>query len=89
MNLTQFVETPDASFDQAGELAPGDELLTVQDAARFLKVSVSWVYDHVRPEAKERLPVAKLGKYLRFDRRDLQAYIDAKRAESRHRPRRR
>ena len=39
-----------------------DELLTAQDAARFLKVSVSWVYDHVPPEAKERFPVVKLGK---------------------------
>jgi hypothetical protein len=32
---------------------------------------------------------SSLEKYLRFDRRDLQAYIDAKRAESRRQPRRR
>lgn len=89
MNSTQFVDAPDASFDHAPELTAGDQLLTVQDAARFLKVSVSWVYEHVRPEADDRLPVVKLGKYLRFDRRDLQAYIDAKRAESRRQPRRR
>ena len=58
---------------------PGDDsLLTPQDAARFLKVSVSWVYEHVRPEAQDRLPVVKLGKYLRFDARDLRAYVDAK-----------
>ena len=31
---------------------------------------------------KDRLPVVKLGKYLRFDARDLRAYVDAKRAES-------
>jgi predicted DNA-binding transcriptional regulator AlpA len=63
---------------------PGDDpLLTPQDAARFLKVSVSWVYEHVRPEALDRLPCVKLGKYLRFDARDLRAYVDAKRAESR------
>ena len=66
-----------------------DSLLTVHDTARFLKVSVTWVYEHVRPEADDRLPVVKLGKYLRFDKRDLQAYIDAKRAESRRQPRRR
>jgi excisionase family DNA binding protein len=66
-----------------------DSLLTVHDTARFLKVSVTWVYEHVRPEADDRLPVVKLGKYLRFDKRDLQAYIDAKRAESRRHPRRR
>ena len=65
------------------------ELLTVQDAARFLKVSVSWIYEHVRDDTKDRLPVLKLGKYLRFDVRDLRAYIDAKRAASRRQPRRR
>ena len=59
-----------------------DALLTPQDAARFLKVSVSWVYEHVRPEAQDRLPFVKLGKYLRFEARDLRAYVDAKRVES-------
>jgi excisionase family DNA binding protein len=63
-----------------------DALLTVHDTARLLKVSVTWVYDHVRPEAPDRLPVVKVGKYLRFDRRDLQAYIDAKRAGFRRHP---
>lgn len=66
-----------------------DGLLTVQETARLLKVSVSWIYEHVRPDAEDRLPVVKLGKYLRFDRRDLLAYIDAKRAASRRQPRRR
>jgi excisionase family DNA binding protein len=59
-----------------------DSLLTPQDAARFLKVSVSWVYEHVRPEAPDRLPFVKLGKYLRFDARDLRAYVDTKRVET-------
>ena len=66
-----------------------DTLLTVHDTARFLKVSITWVYEHVRPDAEDRLPFVKLGKYLRFDRRDLQAYIDAKRAQSLRNPRRR
>jgi len=54
-------------------------LLTASEAAEFLRVPVSWIYEHVRPEAHHRLPFVKLGKYLRFDVRDLQAYIDAKR----------
>ena len=66
-----------------------DTLLTPQDAARFLKVSVSWVYEHVRPGAEDRLPFLKLGKYLRFDPRDLRAYIDAKREKSHRAPRHR
>jgi len=60
----------------------GDSLLTPQDAARFLKVSVSWIYEHVRPGTTDRLPAVKLGKYLRFDIRDLRAYIDEKRSGS-------
>ena len=71
--------------------AGGDsgDLLTVQETARYLKVSVSWVYEHVRPEAQDRLPAVKLGKYLRFDARDLRAYVDAKRADSQQSGRRR
>ena len=52
-------------------------MLTVTEAAEFLRVPMSWIYEHVRPEAHDRLPFVKLGKYLRFDVRDLQAYIDA------------
>ncbi|MND01332.1 hypothetical protein D3C83_202820 [compost metagenome] len=52
-------------------------------------MSVTWVYEHVRPDAEDRLPFVKLGKYLRFDRRDLRAYVDAKRSESQRNPRRR
>jgi excisionase family DNA binding protein len=71
------------------DLGEDDALLTVQDTARLLKVSVTWVYEHVRPDAEDRLPFVKLGKYLRFDRRDLRAYVDAKRSESLRNPRRR
>lgn len=60
-----------------------DELLTVADAAHFLNVTVSWVYEHARDDAPDRLPALRLGKYLRFDRRDLHAYIDAKREGAR------
>jgi len=67
----------------------GDELLTVHDAAHFLNVSVSWVYEHTRDDTEDRLPFVKLGKYLRFDRTDLRAYVDTKRAASRRQPRRR
>ena len=78
MSGVHELETASSLSDDPGE----DSLLTPQDAARFLKVSVSWVYEHIRPEGADRLPFVKLGKYLRFDARDLRAYIDAKRAES-------
>ncbi len=64
-------------------------LLTVQEAARFLNVTISWIYEHVRPGADDHLPVLKLGKYLRFDARDLRGYVDAKREAARAHRRRR
>jgi Helix-turn-helix domain len=54
-----------------------------------LKVSVSWVYEHTHDDIEDRLPFVKLGKYLRFDRTDLRAYIDAKLGAFRRHPRRR
>ena len=56
-----------------------DELMTIGDVASLLKVSTSWVYEHTRAGVRDRLPFVKLGKYLRFNRRDLRAYVDAKR----------
>ncbi len=70
-------------------VAGGDELLTVSDAARLLNVTVSWVYEHTRDDADDRLPFVKLGKYVRFDRTDLREYIDAKRQAARNAARRR
>ncbi len=74
--------------DQAA-VAVGDELLTVNDAARFLRVTVSWVYEHTRDDAEDRLPFVKLGKYVRFDRTDLREFINAKRQAARNAARRR
>ena len=84
MAVTHEVQTAPEPETDLGD----DALLTVHDTARLLKVSVTWVYEHVRPDTEDRLPFVKLGKYLRFDRRDLQTYIDTKRIESRRQPRR-
>jgi excisionase family DNA binding protein len=84
MAVTHEVQTAPEPETDLGD----DALLTVHDTARLLKVSVTWVYEHVRPDTEDRLPFVKLGKYLRFDRRDLQTYIDTKRTESRRQPRR-
>src|SRR5207247_9468196 len=70
-------------------LSIGDELMTVNDAARFLRVTVSWVYEHTRDDAEDRLPFVKIGKYVRFDRTDLREFIEAKRHPSRNEVRRR
>jgi excisionase family DNA binding protein len=50
-------------------------LMTVTEVAEFLRVPLSWVYDHVRPGCRDPLPHVKLGKYLRFRSSDIDAYI--------------
>jgi excisionase family DNA binding protein len=55
-----------------------DELLTVDDVAALLKVSKSWVYEHTRDRGESRsrrIPHVKLGKYVRFEPRAVQAFI--------------
>jgi len=54
-----------------------EELLTVQEVAAILRVPVSWVYEHVRPECGDRLPHLKVGKYLRFSQADILNYLQA------------
>jgi predicted DNA-binding transcriptional regulator AlpA len=64
-----------------------EQLLDVHDAARMLNVTPSWVYEHTRPDCQDALPAIKLGKYVRFDRRDLLEYIERKRETARGRRR--
>lgn len=83
MNTRDSLDVTEQRADGNAATSLDDGLLTVHDAARLLNVSVSWVYEHTRDNVEDRLPVVKLGKYLRFDRTDLRAYIDAKRASAR------
>lgn len=55
------------------------ELLTVEDLAALLKVSTSWVYERTRARqgrAGDPLPHIKIGKFVRFDRAAIQAYLE-------------
>ena len=51
------------------------ELLTVQQVAELLQVPVSWVYGRMRKRSLERLPAYRLGKYWRFDREEVLAWV--------------
>lgn len=66
------------------ESAPvgSNRLLDVQEVADLLRVPVSWVYQHTRRRAANRLPGFKLGggKYLRFREADILAWIERQRA---------
>ena len=49
-------------------------LLTIREAAQYLAVSVSKLYGWVW---QRRVPFVKIGRALRFDLRDLAAFIEA------------
>lgn len=56
--------------------------LTVQEAADLLRVPVSWLYERTRTNS---VPHVKLGKYVRFDRDELTAWVDELRRHGRGR----
>lgn len=56
------------------------KLLTVQEAAAYLAVSVSTLYGWVY---QRRIPFVKIGRALRFDTSDLAAFVDARRIRPR------
>ena len=51
------------------------ELLTVQQVAELLQVPVSWVYGRLRKRSLEKLPGYRLGKYWRFDKEEVLAWL--------------
>jgi excisionase family DNA binding protein len=55
-----------------------DELLTVSELALRLKVDVRFVR---RLVAERRIPFTKVGKFVRFHRRDVDAFLAAGRVE--------
>ena len=59
------------------------ELLTVQQVAELLQVPVSWVYGRLRTRSLEKLPGYRLGKYWRFDREEILAWLAQQRANRR------
>jgi excisionase family DNA binding protein len=60
--------------------AATSDLLTPQEAAAYLRVRPSWVYEAARGR---RLPHIKVGRHLRFMREDLDAWLAAQRVPSR------
>jgi excisionase family DNA binding protein len=51
-----------------------EPLVTVQEAARYLAVSISTLYGWVW---QRRVPFVKIGRALRFDPRDLETFVEA------------
>lgn len=57
------------------------ELMTVQQVAELLQVPVSWVYGRLRKRSLEKLPGYRLGKYWRFDKEEVLAWLAQQREE--------
>ena len=55
-----------------------DALLTARQAAVLLAVPVCHVYGETRRGAESRLPHVRIGRYVRFRRADLLAWLSAR-----------
>lgn len=55
--------------------SPDNEILTIMDVARFLRVPKSTVYKLARAS---ELPASKIGKHWRFLRRDIHEWLHSR-----------
>jgi len=63
--------------------AEHEHLLTVNEVAQLLQVPVSWIYARTRLRTKSRLPAYRFGKYWRFDREEVLAWVQGQCKDSR------
>lgn len=51
-------------------------MMTADQVAEFLQVPTSWVYKHTKKHAEDKLPHRKLGKYVRFVKEEVEAFVE-------------
>ncbi len=53
-------------------------LMSIEETAKYLGISKSWLYSRVAPSSADPFPVKskKIGNRRLFDRKDLDEYID-------------
>jgi excisionase family DNA binding protein len=66
--------------DLTMQLNQNSQLLKIQEAAGLLSVSVSTLYGWVW---QRRIPFVKVGRALRFERHDLEKFVQSNRVEAR------
>lgn len=59
---------PEQASQVSSSGAPRKSLADIDEAAAFLKVPRSWLYERTR---KGTVPLIRVGKYLRFDLEDI------------------
>src|SRR5215467_14039340 len=81
-STTGFEDSLHAASQEAAtgeERSEGSRLLTVHEVAELLQVPVSWVYGRMRKRCTERLPGFRLGKYWRFSKPEVLAWVASQR----------
>ena len=73
--------TSGAQREESNQRVPKNQhgLLTVEEVAELLQVSVSWVYGRTRRRSADRMPGFRLGKYWRFREADVLAWVERQR----------
>ena len=56
------------------------EILTPEELAALLRVTPAWIHEKTRCRAKNPLPALRIGRYIRFRRSDVIAWLDGTRA---------
>jgi excisionase family DNA binding protein len=60
-----------------------ERLMTAHEAAELLRVTPAWVYEQTR---RSRMPHVRLGRYVRYRRTSLEAWVDENEQRSTQRP---
>jgi excisionase family DNA binding protein len=67
--------------DEMSSIDPCD-LLTPDELDERLKVHKSWVYEKTRRRSRDRLPVMRIGRYMRFHWPEVVSWLHAHREHS-------
>jgi len=52
------------------------EILTPEETAELLRVSLTWLYEKSRRRQRNPLPVHRIGRYLRYRRTEILQWFD-------------
>ncbi len=62
------------------QASPEEDFFDVPSLAAFLKVDASWIYQQVH---NRKIPFYKVGKYTRFKRSEIEAWLTQQKCEKR------
>lgn len=74
--------SPASQLGSVGGSSTFERLLTVEEVAQLLRVAPTWIYGHLRKRSADRIPGFRLGKYWRFRKNDVLAWLEHQRART-------